>query len=331
MIISRTPFRMSFFGGGTDYPPWFREHGGAVISATFNKYCYISARELPPFFDHKYRVAYSKVETVQQIDEITHPAVRATLDYLQWQNTGLEIHHDADLPARSGLGSSSSFTVGLINVLKALRGEYVGKKELAQLAIHVEQNVIKETVGSQDQIAAAYGGFNRIDFHTNDKFSVTPLVVKPEKIKDLQSHLMLFFTGFSRFAVEIADSKLKNLAAKAESLHTIRQMVDEGIDVLQSETDLDDFGRLLHAGWLLKRSLSSKVSNSAIDDIYEAARKAGALGGKILGAGGGGFMLLFVKPELQAQVKEALSSLLHIPFEFEYDGSKIVLYQPNGL
>ena len=331
MIISRTPFRISFFGGGTDYPSWFQENGGAVLATTINHYCYISCRYLPPFFEHKYRIAYSKHEQVKRIDEIEHPAVRAVLSYLDCHEKGLEIHYDADLPARSGLGSSSSFTVGLLHSLKALKGEYITGEELAKEAIHIEQKVIKETVGSQDQTLAACGGFNRVDFLPDGSLQLSPIVTKPERVKELQDHLMLFFTGFSRFASEIAKSKISNFEKKRQELFAMRQMVDEGIAILRNEEkDIAEFGQLLDQAWRYKRGLSNKVSTAAIDDIYESALQAGAIGGKLLGAGGGGFMLLFVRPELQAKVKEQLKSLLYIPFKFEGEGSRIVLYQPNG-
>ncbi len=331
MIISRTPFRISFVGGGTDYPQWFERHGGAVIAATINHYCYISCRPLPPFFDHKYRIAYSLIENVKSIDEIQHPAVRAILNYLAF-SAGLEVHHDADLPARSGLGSSSSFSVGLINAVKALQGQYIDVEELAKLAIHIEQNVIQEAVGSQDQILAAYGGFNRVDFLQNATFKVTPIILTSERLDQFQKHLMLFFTGFSRFAPEIAKSKIENFDKKFQELMTMRQMVEEALSILQNQSvDLLQFGQLLDEAWRYKRSLSDKVSTPAIDAIYESALSAGAIGGKLLGAGGGGFILLFAEPEKQAAIREALSTLVHVPFRFENQGSRIVLYQPNGL
>lgn len=332
MIITRTPFRISFFGGGTDYPLWFREHGGAVLGTTFNKYCYISCRYLPPFFDHRYRIAYSRIENAKLLDDIEHPAVRAVLQHLDFGHAGLEIHYDADLPARSGLGSSSSFTVGLLSALKALRGEYISGRALASLAIHVEQEVIGEAVGSQDQTFAACGGFNQINFHPNGSFDLVPVVAQQERMSALEDHLMLFFTGFSRFSTEIAESQMRHFAEKEASLHHMRAMVDEGLTILQDEhVDITKFGELLHDAWKHKRGLSSKVSTKAIDDIYIAARDAGAIGGKILGAGGGGFMLLFVEPSKQQRVRERLANLLHIPFKFEKEGSRVVLYQPDGL
>jgi len=331
MIISKTPFRISFFGGGTDYPPWFENHGGKVLSTTINRFCYLTCRYLPPFFKHKYRIAYSTVETVQSIKEIGHPAARAVLDYMDCKQ-GLEIHHDGDLPARSGLGSSSSFTVGLLNSLHAMKGEYRSAEQLAKEAIHIEQDVLHEHVGSQDQVAAAYGGLNRIEFFPDGSFDVAPIIIDPSRLEALQSHLMFFFTGLSRFSSDIAESKIANIKDRSSELHAIGQMVDTGLDILGSaHTPLEEFGQLLHEGWMTKRNLSDKVSNSHIDEIYEAARSAGAIGGKITGAGGGGFMLLFVPPEKQGRVCERLSKLTHVPIQFEQSGSRIVLYQPNGL
>lgn len=330
MIITRTPFRISFFGGGTDYPPWFREHGGAVLATTIDKYCYISCRKLPPFFEHKHRIVYSRIENVETIDQIEHPAVR---EILRWKGIvdGLEIHHDGDLPARSGLGSSSSFSVGLVNALRAMNGKKSSKKGLASEVIHIEQDLIGENVGSQDQISAAYGGFNKIDFHRDNTFTVEPIIFQEGRKDFLQSHLMLCFTGFSRIASEIAKSKIENLKKKEHELKQMFQMVDEGIGILQNDHHpIEDFGELLHASWQLKRELSDRVSTSEIDEIYEKARKAGAIGGKILGAGGGGFLLLFAKPEIQQSIRDALPNLIHVPFAFENSGSRVVLYEPDG-
>lgn len=331
MIITRTPFRISFFGGGTDYPTWFREHGGQVLATSINKYCYISCRYLPPFFDHKHRIVYSRIENVKNVNEIEHPAIRGVLSWLNWEQ-GLEIHHDGDLPARSGLGSSSSFTVGLINSLLALRGERISKKDLGQKAIFVEQDVIQEHVGSQDQISAAYGGFNKIRFHQNGDFSVEPVIIASQRQEELQRHIMLFFTGISRNAPEIAKSKIDNFKDRTTELKTLNNMVDEGMSILLSKNSpISDFGRLLHEGWMLKRSLSDKVSNAFVDQVYDTARKNGALWGKILGAGGGGFFLIFAPPEKQNGIREALKDLIHVPIRFEFGGSQVVLYQPDGL
>ncbi len=331
MIVTRTPFRISFFGGGTDYPAWYQEHGGVVLATTIDKYCYISCRYLPPFFEHKHRIVYSKIENVRTVAEIEHPAVRAVLGWAECER-GLEIHHDGDLPARSGLGSSSSFTVGLVNALRALDGKYVSKEDLARQAIDIEQNIIGEHVGSQDQISAAFGGFNRIEFHQGGTFQVSPVILPRQRAEDLQGSLMLYFTGFSRIASEIAKSKIDNFTKRVAELTRMGEMVDEAIKIIQSPgTPIDEFGKLLDDSWRYKRSLSEKVSTPEIDEIYNEALRAGATGGKLLGAGGGGFLLLSVKPELQQKVRNRLAHLINVPFKFENSGSRVVLYQPDGL
>jgi len=329
MIITRTPFRISFFGGGTDYPDWVQEHGGAVLATTIDKYSYITCRRLPPFFQHKHRVVYSQIEEVQSIEEINHPAVKAALSWAK-VTYGLEVHHDGDLPARSGLGSSSSFTTGLVKALYGMKGQLVSKENLAKDAIHIEQDLIGESVGYQDQISAAYGGFNLIEFNKDKSFIVTPMILPTEKIENLNAHLMLFFTGFSRIANEIAKSKVANFKKREVELLRMRDMVHESIDILSSHNiSIDEFGKLLHASWQLKRTLSEKVSNSEIDKIYGAALQAGALGGKILGAGGGGFMLIFAKPDRHKSIREKLRHLVHVDFKFDNSGSRIVFYHPN--
>ena len=330
MIISKTPFRISFFGGGTDYPKWYHENGGSVLATTIDKYCYISCRHLPPFFEHKHRIVYSKIESVKTTEEIQHPVVRAVLSNLSITD-GLEIHHDADLPARSGLGSSSSFTVGLINVLNALKGLQISKQDLAKQATYIEQEVLKETVGSQDQVLAAFGGFNRIDFHPDDSFNISPVIINKDLVEQLQSHMLLFFTGLSRFSSDIARDKVSNFTNRFQELTQIKEMVDEGMSILQSpSTPIMDLGKLMHESWKLKRSLSAKVSTPKIDEIYEAGIKAGATGGKILGAGGGGFILFFAEPKNHKKIIERLKSLVHVVFHFDDVGSKIVVYEPNG-
>ena len=330
MIISKTPFRISFFGGGTDYPEWYHENGGSVLATTIDKYCYISCRHLPPFFEHKHRIVYSKIESVKTTEEIQHPVVRAVLSNLSITD-GLEIHHDADLPARSGLGSSSSFTVGLINVLNALKGLQISKQDLAKQATYIEQEVLKETVGNQDQILAAFGGFNRIDFHPDDSFNISPVIINKDLVEQLQSHMLLFFTGLSRFSSDIARDKVSNFTNRFQELTQIKEMVDEGMSILQSpSTPIMDLGKLMHESWKLKRSLSAKVSTPKIDEIYEAGIKAGATGGKILGAGGGGFILFFAEPKNHKKIREHLKSLVHVAFHFDDVGSKIVVYEPNG-
>ena len=330
MIISKTPFRISFFGGGTDYPEWYHENGGSVLATTIDKYCYISCRHLPPFFEHKHRIVYSKIESVKTTEEIQHPVVRAVLSNLSITD-GLEIHHDADLPARSGLGSSSSFTVGLINVLNALKGLQISKQDLAKHATYIEQEVLKETVGSQDQVLAAFGGFNRIDFHPYDSFNISPVIINKDLVRQLQSHMLLFFTGLSRFSSDIARDKVSNFTNRFQELTRIKEMVDEGMSILQSpSTPIMDLGKLMHESWKLKRSLSAKVSTPKIDEIYEAGIKAGATGGKILGAGGGGFILFFAEPKNHKKILERLKNLVHVAFHFDDVGSKIVVYEPNG-
>jgi D-glycero-alpha-D-manno-heptose-7-phosphate kinase len=331
MIISRTPFRISFFGGGTDYPEWYSEHGCAILSTTIDKYCYLSVRELPPFFAHKFRVVYSIVENVGDVSEIQHPAVRGVLGWLKVAK-GLEIHHDGDLPARSGLGSSSAFTVGLINAVHALQGQYVTKEALASEAIHIEQRVLHERVGLQDQVSTAFGGFNCITVTKDGTYTVSPMVLPRERLEALQDHLMLVFTGISRNAPDIAETVVGNFKQKTADMHGLRQMVDQAITILTTpSTDLVEFGKLLKEAWTLKRSLSDRVSNATVDALMDTAMRAGAIGGKLLGAGGGGFALLFVRPEDRARVQESVRKLITVPFKFEMAGSRIVLYQPDGL
>jgi len=328
MIITRTPYRISFFGGGTDYPSWYREHGGAVLSTTINKFCYLNCRHLPPFFEHRIRVVYSKIESCNSVEDIEHPAAREILRYLDFQR-GVEIHHDGDLPARSGMGSSSAFTVGLLNALHGLQGKMCGKQQLARESIHLEQEVLRETVGSQDQISAAYGGFNHILFQPSAEISVRPVILAPERQQELASHLMLFYTGIKRTAAHVAESYVPTLEQKRRQLRLIRDMVDEAMKILVSPGTLDGFGELLHEAWMAKRSLSAMVSCKDIDDMYEAARSNGALGGKLTGAGGGGFLLLFVPRSHQEAVRERLHRLLHVPFAFESSGSQVIFYDPE--
>ncbi|MBX3709366.1 MAG: kinase [Gammaproteobacteria bacterium] len=325
MIISRTPYRISFFGGGTDYHTWYQQHGSAVLSATINHYCYLHCRNLAPFFKHKTRVVWSTVEEVLQHSDIKHPAVRAVLDYLQIHH-GVEINHQGDLPARSGLGSSSAFTVGLLHAMYALRGMMSSKRELACEAIHIERDILKENVGVQDQIATAYGGLNKIIVHPDGSFEVKPLILSHHRQQELHEHLLLFFTGISRTASDIAADKIKSIPEKNHQLHTMRNMVDEAESILCTSQDITLFGELLHETWMLKRQLSSKIAPAYIDEIYAKARNAGAIGGKLLGAGGGGFMLFFVNPENKLHVCNALEDLLLVPFHFESSGSQIIFY-----
>jgi len=326
MIITRTPFRISFFGGGTDYPIHYKQHGGAVLASSINKYCYITCRYLPPFFEHKHHIVYSKIEQIKKINEIQHPSVRETLKYMKIRK-GIEIHHDGDLPARAGLGTSSSFTVGLVNALYALKGKIVTKRQMALDAILIEQQKIKENVGSQDQITAAFGGFNKIEFSNEIDFQVRPIPLKKERITLLENHLMLFFTGLSRTASVIAKEQIRKTPDRKKELLRMTQLVDEAINVLNSgDSELNYFGKLLHENWMIKRKLTDKITTNTIDKIYEKATNAGAIGGKLLGAGGGGFILFFVEPDKQSCVMKQLKDLLYVPFKFENLGSQIVYY-----
>lgn len=325
MIITRTPFRISFFGGGTDFPEFYHEHGGAVLSATINKYCYITTRILPPFFDYKYRIRYSHREETKTIDEIKHPVVREVLRKFNIDH-GIEMVHTSDIPAMSGIGSSSAFTVGFLQGMSALEGKLTTKRELARWSIDIEQDVLKENVGSQDQVAAAFGGLNRIDFDKTRNFFVSPVPLSDEKLHGLESHLMLFFTGMTRFSSVVSEDHRNNITSNHKKLCAMRNLVDDAIEVLNSNAPLGEFGKLLDKNWEIKRSLSDSVSNSVIDEYYLKAKKAGALGGKILGAGGGGFLLIFAEPKKQPRIMKALSNLLYVPFAFENLGSQIIMY-----
>jgi len=329
MIITRTPLRISFFGGGTDYPIWYREFGGAVLSTAIDKCCYITCRHLPPFFEYHSRISYSKVENVEQNDTIQHPSVRGCLQFLGIQD-GVEIQHVADLPARTGLGTSSAFTVGLLLGLYALREQMRNKQALALDAIHVEQDILKEAVGSQDQISAAYGGFNRINFLVDGGFEVKKVITGTERLVALQQHCALFFTGFSRTASEIAKEQIKVTPQRKRELESMHQMVDEAEAIISNPNrSLSEFGLLLHESWQIKRTLTQNITNSSLDEIYEAGRSAGALGGKLLGAGGGGFMLFFVPPERRKKLRLRLKNLLCVPFSFSNRGSHVVVHEPD--
>ncbi len=326
MIIVRTPYRVSFFGGGSDYPAWFRANGGAVLTSTLNKYCYISLRKMPAFLGSKYLIFWSRMEKANRREDIQHPGVRGCLEYLGIDE-GIEINHAGDLPARSGLGSSSAFTVGMLNALHALRGEHVGPGQLADEAIHVEQDVLKETVGIQDQIECAHGGLNLINIDPEGGYSVAPVIMPAGRRSQLESRLMLFFTGLQRNASDIAAAQVANADRKHRELSAIVGLVPQVVSCL-ARGEISSFGPFLHEAWMLKRELAENVSNEKIDDIYRRATEAGAKGGKLLGAGSGGFFLFYVPVQSQPAVRAALGDLLEIPFKFGSEGSRIVLYEP---
>lgn len=329
MIITSTPLRISFFGGGTDYPLWYREHGGSVLSTTIDKSCFITCRWLPPFFDYHTRISYSKVENVADNRSIEHPSVRSCLQYLGI-NDGVEIHHVADVPARTGLGTSSAFTVGLLLGLYALKNQMRDKHALAADAIHVEQDLLREAVGSQDQVSAAYGGFNRINFCTDGRIEVQRILATSHRLAELEQYLALYFTGFSRTASEIAAEQLKATPLKEKELNMMLALVDEAQAIIANPNrSLIEFGRLLHDGWQIKRTLTQRISSAHIDELYEAGLSVGALGGKLLGAGGGGFMLFFVPPERRAALRMRLKKLLCVPFRLSNEGSRVVVYEPE--
>jgi D-glycero-alpha-D-manno-heptose-7-phosphate kinase len=328
MIICRTPFRISLFGGGTDYPGWYRVHGGAVLATSIDKYCYLTCRFLPPFFEHRFRIVYRKIELCGSLAQISHPVVREALRYLRLDR-GIELHHDGDLPARSGMGTSSAFTVGLLHALHALRGEMVTRGQLLRESLYLEQEVLRETVGSQDQVMACYGGLRHVRFQPTGEIAIDPLILPPARIDELQSHLMLFYTGIARTAADVAGSYVSDLEARRRPLRILKELVEESVDILISGSDIRALGDLLDEAWQAKRSLSQRVSNSEVDDLYGRARAAGALGGKLTGAGGGGFLLLFVEPDRQPAVLRALEGRLHVPFRFESAGSQIIFYDQS--
>lgn len=327
MIITKTPFRMSFFGGGTDIESFFREHGGAVLSTTFDKYCYVNVRHLPRFFDYSTELTYSKIEKVKNANEISHPAIRNAMEMLNMQE--IRLTYEADLPARSGLGTSSSFAVGMLNAFYALKGKYADKKKLADEAIYLERILCKEAGGWQDQIAASFGGFNRINFNA-DGYEVLPVIISPERKAQLNNNLLMFFTGFTRFSAAV--QQVNNLGSKdkAVQLKEMLALVDDAEKILTDKaTDLDNFGLLLDHTWKLKKQAGAYVSTNSIDDLYTRGIKAGALGGKLLGAGGGGFLLFYVQPEKQKAVQEEMKDLMYIPFEFENGGTQVIHYTPE--
>ena len=323
MIISKTPYRISFFGGGSDYPSWYLKNGGVVLSTTIDKYIHISGRYLPPFFEHKYRIVWSRIENVKEINQIKHRAVKEMLKYFRIKS-GLEIHYDGDLPARSGMGSSSVFAVGLMNLLNSFQGKKINKKQLAQKSIYFEQKILKDVVGSQDQIAAAYGGFNKIVFNTGGSFDVHSVSIKKSTLKKLNSNLILLYTGFKRTAQNIAKNYVCKLTkSKKSHILAISNFVKEAENILR-KGDLNDFGKLLHESWLEKKSLSSSITNFNIDEIYNNAINKGALGGKLLGAGGGGFFLFYVPYFRQKNFIKYFAKLINVPFKFSSTGSKIM-------
>ena len=326
MIICRTPFRISFFGGGTDYPIWYREHGGKVISTTINKYSYITTRWLPPFFDYKYRIRYHVKEDAKSLDDIKHPSVRECAKFLGIKD-GIEVVHSADLPARSGLGSSSTFTVGMLHSLYTLNNEMVTKRQLALQAIDIEQNIIGESVGSQDQTAAAFGGFNVIRFGGVNNFEIDPVVIAFDRQQEFQDNLLLVFTGFSRTASEVAAVQIELTPSKKSEISEIAQLCDEAHRILVDKSvSVDELGIILHEQWKIKRSLTPLITNEHIDKIYDVASKNGAIGGKLLGAGGGGFMLFYALKENHAAIKAALHQYMFVPFKFESNGSQIIYF-----
>ena len=326
MIITKTPFRISFFGGGTDVPSFFNEYGGAVISTTFDKYCYLVVRHLPPFMPYYSELVYSMMERVNSIDEIQHPAIREAMRMLDIHE--IRLSYEGDLPARTGLGTSSTFAVGMLNAFYTLKGKQVDKRKLAQDAIYLERELCKESGGWQDQIAAAFGGLNRIDFANND-FNVTPIVIQPERKALLNRSLLLFYTGISRYSAEVQKDTLSRQHDKIAQFKEMLQLVDEAQAILENKhSDLNEFGRLLDHTWRLKRNTGGKISNSFIDDIYEKGLKSGAIGGKLLGAGGGGFLLFYVEPDKRQKVLNALDNLMNVPFTFEDQGTTIAYNNP---
>lgn len=327
MIITQTPFRMSFFGGGTDFPEFYREYGGAVISTTFDKYCYVNVRHLPRFFDYSTELSYSKTERVTAIDDIQHPAIREAMKYLDMHE--LRLTYEADLPARSGLGTSSSFAVGMLNAFYALKGKYADKKRLADDAIHLERVLCGEAGGVQDQIAASFGGMNRINFGAAG-YTVNPIIISPERKEQLNRNLMLFFTGFSRFSSDIQVSMMNAIDHRKQQLLEMLDLVNEAEKILTTKSDLNEFGRLLDHTWKLKRGITSQISTDSIDGLYHAAMQAGAIGGKLLGAGGGGFLLFYVEEDKREKLRVAMERLLYVPFEFENAGTRVIHYTPES-
>jgi len=332
MIITKTPYRISLFGGGSDHPKWFNINGGGVVSFTIDKFCYISCRYLPPFFEYKHRFVYSKIENINNLNEIIHPAIKGVFKKTKWDiNHGLEIHHDGDLPARSGMGSSSSFTVGLLNAIYSIRSEKLNTNKLAYAAIDTEQRIIGEFVGSQDQVAASYGGFNKIDFYNKNKFKVTPFNLKDKQIKEIEDNSLLIFSGFSRVANKIEKNKFSNIKSVKNQIYEIMKITKDATNMIKSNFNYIDLGKMLDETWRIKKTFSTKVSNSLIEKIYNSAKKNGAIGGKVLGAGGGGFLLIIANKKYHSRIKKNLKKFVFVPFKINFEGSKVVLNQPDGL
>jgi len=328
MIITKTPFRMSFFGGGTDMEEFFKEYGGAVLSTTFDKYCYVNVRHLPRFFDYSSEFSYAKIERINDISEINHPAIRNAMEMLNMKE--IRLTYEADLPARSGLGTSSSFAVGMLNAFYALKGKYADKRKLADEAIYLERVLCNEAGGWQDQIAASFGGFNRINFSANG-YEVLPLIISPERKKRLNDNLLMFFTGFTRFSSDVQKENGLDQKSKVSSLKEMYSLVGEAEKILTDQTiALSEFGRLLDHTWNLKRKAGAAVSTNSIDELYQKGLDAGALGGKLLGAGGGGFLIFYVEPEYRESVMKAMENLLYIPFKFEDGGTMVIHYSPEN-
>ena len=329
MIITKTPFRMSFFGGGTDMENFFKENGGAVLSTTFDKYCYVNVRHLPRFFNYSTELSYSKTERVTNVEEIQHPAIRNAMKMLDMHE--IRLTYEADLPARSGLGTSSSFAVGMLNAFYALKGKYANKRKLADEAIYLERVLCEEAGGWQDQIAASFGGMNRIEFNKDGTYDVKPIIIHPDRKKQLNDNLLMFFTGFTRFSSDMQKANAVGYSEKQAQLKQMYALVDDAEKVLEDKhSDLDDFGRLLDTTWKLKRQTGGAITTNSIDALYEKGIASGALGGKLLGAGGGGFLVFYVQPEKQKAVREAMKNLLYVPFRFENGGTQVIHYTPES-
>jgi D-glycero-alpha-D-manno-heptose-7-phosphate kinase len=323
MIITKTPYRVSFFGGGTDYPEWFKENGGSILATSIGHYCYIHGRVLPPFFEYKYRVVWSKIEQIIELNDIEHPVIREALKWMKFES-GMEVHHNGDLPARSGLGSSSSFSIGMLHMIHAINGKLVSKEQLAKEAIFLEQSILKETVGVQDQIITAHGGLNNLQILPSGEYKLNPIVLSRIRAKDFEDRILLFYTGVSRFSSDIAKKQVLAIPKNKSNLEEMQKLVNIATDILSNGSSLDDFGRLLHQTWLLKRGLESSITPDFVDDIYSKAMKAGALGGKLLGAGGGGFIIFYASPENKQSVLNALSELLLVPFIIDHNGTEVM-------